>query len=153
MDEFFVIQVITPHGGTRGFLVDTPDGIKVSVGGITGDVTQFSTYEEATKYIRSRKIERHGIRAYAKSSTAIMQEKTNGLITIPPEKDMFFVENEIGEKLFYDSKTNGYYFKNGDVGFPCWENRSDIEASMKRQNFPFEIFIKVMPKSKPNEDI
>ena len=147
MDSFFVIQVILKNG-QRGFLFDSPDGIKISVGAITGDATQFTTYEEATDFIRKRKIEKSGARAYAKSIEAIIQEKTEGLKIVAPDMELFFVENELGEKLFYDSKTGRYFFKNGEVGFPCWNKRKELEASLNQFDFPFQVFIKTMPKNK-----
>lgn len=121
MNEFFVIKLIKPNG-ERGYLVESPNGILISVGAVTSDIKQFSTSNEAEQYIRKNKLERQGVRALIRTNQDIIKDAGTKVL----EHDVFYLENERGEKLFYDSGQQGYYFDNRDAGYCCWKTRDDL---------------------------
>ena len=145
MNEFFVIYLINDRG-LRGYLCDTEDGIKVQVGGISGAVTQFSTFDVANAFIRKHKLERLYKFAFAKSSEALMDEKENGIIAAKPDQQFFFIEGTEGRKCFFDAKTNNIYFTHRDAGYVAFSTIKEAEDFLKNYEFNFEVAIKPMPK-------
>lgn len=73
MSEFYVIKLIN-HNGERGYLIDSPDGIKIVTGGVHTDITQFETEKAASCFIREKKIERRGVKAYIRSNTDMIND-------------------------------------------------------------------------------
>lgn len=127
MSEFYVIKLINQNG-ERGYLIDSPDGIKIVNGGVHTDITQFETEKDASSFIRERKIERGGVKAYVRSNADMIKDaqivETQGISRF--EQTLYCIENQDGWKLFYDSKIEGYYFKNVEAGFPVWKSEEEI---------------------------
>ncbi len=140
MADFYCIKLISKDGTKRGWLIDRPHGIEICVGGVISDITQFSTEQDALKFIRERKIERNGIKAYVRTNLELMDESikdgATGISTMPTDKETYHLENHLGDKLFYDSKIEAYYFKKmGDFGFPVWEKEEHVRAIVKEAKF------------------
>lgn len=134
-DEFWVIKVINKDG-TRGYLMDTPNGLHVITdSGVLGDITQFATYQDAQKFIRERKVERKGVRAYIRDNNDLMKDEFTSMVAILPEKPVYYLENHKGEKLYYEAPKELYYFKNVDVGYPCWYNEKEVREFVKHYKF------------------
>ena len=146
MDKFYVIKIIN-RGGQRGYLVDSPKGIMIA-DGITGEITQFKTSEEAQKFIRDRKIERGGIKAYIRDNDDLMKEEAKSLTTL--SVDAFYIENEDGEKVFFDGKHQGYYFDKSDVGYCLWKTEEDAKTVIVHFKFTDSSVKKLYPKPKLN---
>jgi hypothetical protein len=139
MADFYCIKLIRSSDGVRGWLVDRPTGIEIAVGGVISDITQFETEQDALKFIRDKKIEKGGIKAYVRTNQELMDESIasgeKGISSMPKDKPLYYLENHLGEKLFYDSKMEAYYFKKVDMSYPVWDNEEEIRASVKKAKF------------------
>ncbi len=124
MDNFYVIKIINKRR-ERGYLIDSPEGFKIALDAITGDVTHFDTFDEAKKFIRENKLENNGNRAYVMSSEDIMAEKPTGIVSAEQmgtkEEQLYFLETTTGMRLCYHAQTEDYYFKKCEVGFVIYK--------------------------------
>jgi hypothetical protein len=145
MDKFYVIKVINNRTGERGYVIDSKEGIMIA-DGFHINTTQFETEKEARQFIKDRKLERGGFTAHIRSNQDVMKEEKGGNLK-PAEKDVFYIENELGEKLFYDSKEEGYFYKMGDAGYPCWFSEVDIKRFIEAYKLD-DAIIKKMEKNK-----
>lgn len=154
MKKFYCIKLINNSTGARGWLIDRPNGIEICVGAVTSDITQFDTQEDALNFIRERKIERGGIKAYVRTSSELLDESIEsgdkGVRAIPTEVPIYYLENHKGEKCFYDSKMEAYYFKKIDAGYPCWNNEEHLRLFVKEARFeqPMIYMVKQSGKDK-----
>lgn len=136
-NTFYCIKLINADG-TRGWLIDSPDGIKISIGGIHPDITQFDTEKDALNFIRERKLERKGVRAYVRTNQEIIEEvqKVENAGVSAASKPVLHLENQDGKKCFYDSKREVYFFKSmGDVGFPAWNDEEELIKFVRAAEF------------------
>ncbi len=148
MNKFYVIKMINKRG-ERGYLVDTPDGIKVSLEAFTSDVAQFGTFEEAKQFIRKRKLENNGCRAWVVSNEDVMNEKPTGIVDEDTlrkrEGEVYFLETSDGMKYCYDTRKEQYYFRKCDVGFCIFyekdlpDLKKEIVAIKKEMNLDVRI--------------
>lgn len=145
MDKFYVIKLIS-KSGERGYLIDSPKGILVAKE-LVSDITQFNTYQEAQKFLRDRKIERGGVKAYIRDNDDMIKDSDikGGSVL---EKVVYYLENEAGQKCFYDSKFGGYFFESRDVGFCCWETEKQMQDFIDQMKFDEKVIIK---KLEPNK--
>ena len=133
MDIFWVIKVINKDG-TRGYIMDTPKGLMIITNGIAADVTQFKTYQDAQQFIRDRKIERRGVKAYIRDSNDLIKDEVVGISS--QNTSIYHLENHKEEKCFYDSAKEVYFFKTmGDVGYPVWNDEKAIRLFVKEMKF------------------
>jgi len=154
MVEFYCIKLIQKDG-IRGWLIDSPRGIEISVGGATTDITQFETEQDALKFIRERKVERGGVKAYVRTNQELIQEYADsgvkGMSAVPKDKAIYYLENHKGEKLFWDSKMEVYYFKNmGDVGYCAFDEEEQARVFVKEYKFQQSMIFMVKHFSKDN---
>lgn len=144
-DVFYVIRMISPSG-ERGYLFDSKDGIKI-ITEMRADVTQFQTFDEATAFIREHKLERRGVRAYAIDSNALLDDKlfmqgTDG-------QEVYFIENDAGQKVFFNAKEGVHFFRKADVGFCCWKDDDNLRNMVKElEDQNFTVFVKPMSSFK-----
>lgn len=136
-NTFYCIKLIN-SSGERGWLWDSPDGIKIIKGGLHSDITQFETEKDALNFIRERKLERSGIKAYVRTNQEIIEEsqkvETKGISMM--DKPMFHLENQKGEKCFYDSKREVYFFKQiGEFGCPVWDDEKKLIEFVRTSEF------------------
>ena len=150
---FYCIKLINKHTGSRGYVIDSPKGIAVSEKFIS-DCIRFPTYQEAQAFMRENKLERKGITAYIRDNQDVMKEgESAGLKMVKADQELYAIENEIGQKLFFDTKEDAYYFSDEEVGFCCWY---DIPSTNKfvdayQKSYPsLVMIIKPIEKSKQN---
>ncbi len=148
MDTFYVIKVINNNTGVRGYIIDTPKGITVSAGGINGNVTQFKTYQDAQAFIRERKLESGGVKAYIRDNSDIMKEvgELKGLSTL--KTDAYYLEDKDGNKCFYDAKEEGYYFDKQDVGYCFWRTENEMQGFKEAMGLDDTFVIKKIESKK-----
>lgn len=134
-NEFWVIEV-TNKKGEPGFIVNTVDGIKVSVGGFDVKTTIFKTRSAANDFINQKKLYRLGkVRIVTGSEIA---EKYG---TVADDKrDLWVIKNEEGLYLKYSADKNvGYYFDKEKLGavmfddiihmgqfIECWQPKFNV---------------------------
>lgn len=154
MAEFYCIKLIR-NDGTRGWLINSPNGIEIAIGGVTTGITQFETEQDALKFIRDQKIERKGIKAFVRTNQELIQESIDsgieGISAVPADKPIYHLENHKGEKLFYDSKMDAYYFKEmGNVGSCAFDNEAQARLFVKECKFeqPMILMVKHLGKDK-----
>ena len=123
MQKFYVIYLVF-SSGEKGFLIDGKEGILVSHS-LDANIKQFISTYEAKKFIVDNQLERKGTKAYVRSNEDLVDENTKGVIAF--NESFFYIESEVGEKLYFDTKQDRYYFGFGDVGFCCWKNESDAK--------------------------
>lgn len=159
MAEFYYIKLIRSDG-TRGWLIDRPTGIEVCVGGVTSDITQFETEQDAYKFIRERKLERGGVKAYVRTNQELLDESIKsgvaGVSAVPLDKPTYHLENQKGEKCFYDSAKEVYFFKQiGSFGFPVWYDEESIRRFAKEMKFqqPTIFMVKHLGKDKEEKTL
>ncbi len=148
MDTFYVIKLINNNTGVRGYVIDTPEGIMISTNGIVSDITQFKTYQDAQAFMRERKLERGGIKAYIRDNGDLMKEmgEIKGISTM--QTDMFYLENLAGEKCFYDAKEEAYYFDKQDVGYCVWRTEDEMYAFKEQMGLGDTFEIKKLESKK-----
>lgn len=139
MGKFYVIKIV-PKEGESGFIIDSPEGIKVSIGSLAGEVIQFSSVYEAKKFIFDNQLERKGAKAYVRSNEELIDEKVSGAKVL--KGSVFYLQNEDGENLYYDTKKAGYYFDKKDVGQCCWNSKRDLELFIEQVDFDISVTIK-----------
>ncbi len=132
METFWVIKTINKDG-TRGYVMDTPQGIIIIQNGVTAEVTQFKTYQDAQQFIRERKIERQGIKAYIRDNNDLMKDENLSYVTA--SKPVYHLENQKGEKLYYESRNETYFFKMVDVGYPIFNAEKQCREFVKHYEF------------------
>jgi hypothetical protein len=143
-DVFYVIKVINNNTGVRGYVIDKPKGIMLVTGGVVSDLTQFKEPGDAQMFIRQRKIERSGIRAYVRSNQDLMKEaKENNMPGISAlQQTSFFLENDKGEKLCFDAGKDAYHFDKVDVGYCLWKTEDALKLFIAEMKLPGELKIK-----------
>ncbi len=150
MDTFYVIKLINNNTGVRGYVIDTPKGIMISTEGIVSDITQFKTYQDAQAFMREKKLERGGVKAYIRDNGDLMKEMSETKGISPMKTDMFYLENMAMEKLFYDAKQEGYYFDKRDVGYCVWQTEEQLLEFVKvyaeKSDWTGKVFIKKVVK-------
>ena len=135
--SFYCIRLINKDG-TRGWLIDRPNGIEICIGGAISDITQFNTEQDALKFIIDRKIERNGVKAYVRTNQEILEtiDKIGEKGVSVMDKPMYYLENQKEEKCFYDSKREVYFFKKmGDFGYPVWDSQESVRRFAKEMKF------------------
>ena len=147
MDKFYVIKLIS-KSGERGYLIDSEKGILVA-NQLVCDITQFKTYQDAQTFLRERKIERGGVKAYIRDNEDMMKDNDIKGGTVL-EKDVYYLENELGHKCFYDSKHKGYYFDSPDVGYCCWETEKQMQDFIDAMKFEEKVIIKILKANGKN---
>ncbi len=136
MGNFFVIQVINKKN-QRGYVIDSPEGVNISIGGVTRDVAQFPTHDAAKQFIRDNRIEKSGARAYVRTNEELIALKEPGLGTLEnfPEKDnLVYLESSDGLKCMFNTKGDFYFFRKVDAGFCVWKegaNDPKLQAMVK----------------------
>lgn len=147
MDKFYVIKLIQPDR-KRGYVIDSPKGILISTSGLHPDVTQFPTYSDAYHFIRENKLERKGVKAYIRDNNDLIEEEKSSIT--PATSNMFYLENDKGEKAFYDAKHEGYYFQNRDAGYCFWDDEEQLKLFLQDMQFPNNVKIKRLESSTPH---
>lgn len=144
--SFFVIKVVNKDR-EKGYVIDRPDGISIITNGFT-DITQFKTWKEAYRFIRDKKLEKNGIKAYIISNQDLMEEEKNNSQIKVVNKIMYYLEDFTGRKLFYSTHDEDYYFDNRENGYCVFETEEQINRFIKQMIFPFKVEIKkIFPKS------
>lgn len=135
-NTFYCIKLINSNG-ERGWLWDSPEGIKI-IKGFHSDITQFETEKDTLNFIRYKKLERKGVKAYVRTNQDIVEEiqriESKGASMV--DKPLFHLENQKGWKCFFDSKIDGYFFKEmGDFGMPIWYDEESITKFVQASEF------------------
>lgn len=127
MSKFYVIQVLNRKDET-GWVVERPDGIFIT-GQFVSDVKQFKTYKLAEVFIRRMKSGgERGTQFFIRSNEYLMENKI-GMKAV--DHDVWYIEDEFGRKLFYDPKTEDYFFDDAKVGFVCWQTEEQVNYNIK----------------------
>ena len=142
MKKVYVIKVISSKG--RGYLVEHTQGAAIVSQAV--HATTFDTFESATFYIRNNRIENKDTKAYVVDTETLIDEKEIKLTFVDPEADVYYVENENGQKLFHDGTI--FYFDNREVGWCCWNTKDDIKDILENAKLPFKWEIKKMKDRK-----
>jgi hypothetical protein len=59
-----------------------------------------------------------------------------GMSSVSADKPIYHLENHKGEKLFYDSKMEAYYFKQmGEFGCGVWESEEHVRIFVREYKF------------------
>lgn len=121
MDKFYVIEVINKNGES-GFIISKPEGIFVSTNGYAIDTTQFNSYEKAE--IFKRKLKGKFKKIIIRRNDYIAEKHANPI----GEREIFVILNNLGERLFYDARQEGYYFENRETGCCCWFSEQEAKT-------------------------
>lgn len=140
MQKFYVIKLVNDKTGATGFVIDSPDGITLSSEYVM-DVKQFSSHLEAKIFIFDNKLEQKRTKAYIRSNEDIMDEGGSENLK-QLQGDIFYIENESGEKIFFDNKTREYYFELREVGQCVWKTESDAKNFIKQMDLKVKTIIK-----------
>lgn len=136
INVFYCIKLIRSNG-ERGWLIDGPEGIRIALE-VHSDITQFETEKQATEFIKEKRLERNGIKAYVRTNQELIAEEqklgTEYISAI--EEPVYYCENHKGEKLFYDSKEEVYFFKEmGEFGHPIWNSEEAMRTFISEMKF------------------
>lgn len=153
-NTFYCIKLINSNG-ERGWLFDSPEGIKIITGGLHSNITQFTTEKDALSFIRDRKIERGGIKAYVRTNQEIIEEvqivENKGISVM--DRPMYHLENDKGEKCFYDSTQEVYFFKQmGDFGYPVWDSEEKVRTFAREMKFEQSLMFMVKHYDKSKKE-
>lgn len=134
---FFVIEVTKKSDNSRGFIIERPDGIHVS-SEPTAEMRQFDSYYEARQFIKKHHLER-GAKASILSNVQIIESMKEYKTLSKAPVVYYYVINDIGQKLFFDTLEDGYYFKEGDVGYCVWQDEDAVKEFVKVMEFPPDV--------------
>lgn len=116
MELFYCIKIINQRTGVRGYIDESDGEIKVSVDGITVNIKQFKTYQDAQQFIRDNKIEGKGVTAYIRDSNDLIKDNTKGIVKV--ENDVFSI---VLSAIFMNES-----------------ERAELEEKMKDPNFKLD---------------
>ncbi len=140
MNKFYVIKLVNEKSEANGFVIDGPDGIILASEYVI-EVKQFHSHLQAKQFIFDNKLEQKRTKAYIRSSEDIMDEGGSKNI-VPAQGEVCYIENAEGEKIFFDTKHQCYYFELRDVGQCCWKTKDDAQKFIDGCDFKCEVFIK-----------
>lgn len=143
MDKKYVIELITKEGKKGYFVKENEEGYMISEGGIAPDVKQFDSPQHANKFLlfKRKKFKRNGIQIRIRSLQDLAQEGVAGL-TSTSEMDLWYFENELGQKLFYNQEEEGYYFSSKETGYCVFDDKDKMQEMLDTMDFPCEAIIK-----------
>jgi len=142
MDTFYCIKLITSDGN-RGYVMDTPKGIMIVSDGLHCDISRFKTYQEAQEFMRNRKLERNGVKAYIRDNQDLMKEFKDQVV---PLTEAWYIEDALGYKIFYDSGKDGYYLDNHDSGYCIWHDEKSCNEFIKAYDLTGVVAKKITQK-------
>ncbi len=145
MDTFYCIKLIGSNGN-RGYVMDTPKGINLIVDGLIADITQFKTYQDAQQFIRDRKLERGGTKAYIRDNHDLIKEFNKDLVKM--DKDVFYIEDVLGYKLCFDSAKDAYFLDKRETGFCVWEAEEQCTQFINAYELT-DVFVKKIEYKNP----
>jgi len=135
IENFYYLKVINTRNGERGYVFEK-DGKVLIADVFKYDVVKiFKSYYDAQQYMREKKIERGGVTAHIRDMEDLKKE---GLISSTKDA-LFTVVSDKGEKIFFDSLKQEYYFDNKPVGYCIWKAEKDVENFIKSFEFPCEV--------------
>lgn len=141
--KFYVIEVIGTNQQV-GFIVPRPNGIEICIGGVIGDIGKFKTWELANRFAKKNGMFKKGVTVKIRDNQYLMDYyKGRGISSGIP---MFYLQNDKGQILFYDSTREGYYWDDGKVGFPCWESEEQMQLFIDENELK-NVIIKKLNKS------
>lgn len=140
MEKFFCIKLIN-NNGERGYIMDSPNGIMISKNGVTSNVKKFETYSDAQQWLRENKVENNRCRAYIRDSNDLMKDEVGSGVSVV-DKDVYYLENEHGEKLCYDASQDGYYFQKCETMYCLFKSDEQINEFLKQFEFQCKTIIK-----------
>jgi hypothetical protein len=139
-EEFFVIEV-TNKDRSRGFIVEYPDGIHISDQPIA-DMKQFFSYHEAKEFIKKHHLERKGVKASIVSNQQLIQAMGDYKTAVPAPMVYYTIINGVGQRIFYDTSQDGYYFKDGEVGSCVWKDEESVKLFIEAMKLPPDVTCK-----------
>lgn len=147
MEKFFCIKLIKKDG-TRGYVTECepPAPFVISINGVASNVMKFNTFTDANTFIKRHKIQNNQVKAYIRDNEDLMKDEQGSGISFLGEKEMWYVENAEGQKLFYTKKEDGYYFSSEKLGFCVWDNYVLLQMFIKEQRFDERVIIKKLKK-------
>jgi len=54
----------------------------------------------------------------------------------------YYLTNENGQKCFYNTKEDSYYFEDREVGYCVWDSESEIKQFAKVMDFVIKTIVK-----------
>jgi len=143
MNKKYVIELTTKEGKKGYFVKEDENGYMISEGGINPDVKQFDSPQHANKFLlfKRKKFKRNGIKVRIISLQELAQEGVAGL-TSTSEMDLWYFENELGQKLFYNQEEEGYYFSSEETGYCVFDDKYKMQEMLDTMDFPCEAVIK-----------
>ncbi len=151
MDKFWVIKIINSRTSQKGYVMDTPKGILISIDNLNANITQFTSPRLALDFIKKNKLDRNGCYTYLKSNEELMREESSSLIAAKQGDEIYYIVQKGNEnkKLFFSSSDDGYYFDERDNGYCCWTNLSNIEKFISAMELSDKAIIKKFEVKKP----
>ncbi len=136
MNKIYFIEVTNLKKET-GFVYESGKEVHIALGGIDARITQYKSWDFANRRIRQLGLNANGATAKVVSNQEVIDRKVNGLTLATTHKIIYWLENNKGEKLFYDTKNQGYLFEKGDVGYCIWwdELLQELKDFVKLMNF------------------
>lgn len=128
MSVQYVIKLITPTGN-RGYVYDSNGEIIVVQNGYDPNITLFSDVQSARTFIKERKLEKKGIKAFVRTTIEMVDDQEFGG-AVPVTGEMYYVENDEGQRVFQNTQTGDFFFRKQEVGFCCW-NQDALEELNK----------------------
>lgn len=149
-NEFWVIEV-TNQKNEVGFIINTVDGIKVSIG-FDVKTTMFKTRSAANDFINQKKLYKSG-KVRIVNGTEIAQK----FGTVADDKrDLWLIKNEEGLYLKYSAEKNvGYYFDKEKLGAVMFDDIIHMGKFIEcwQPQFNVSKFIPILMKDDKDEKI
>lgn len=125
-DKFYCIQALQ-NGAVMGWVIQREEHVEISAKAVA-DITQWKTFDRAEHFLRF--VKRKSPETFSKyefkilSNSEMMVNSSTGISML--KEPMWYLENSVGEKLFYESRKNGYIFEDRDTGFCGWKTEEEI---------------------------
>ncbi len=147
MDKIYVIKTIG-NDGIKAWFIDTPNGIKISIDGVSPDITNFRTYNEANDLIKNGLdiVGKKPANLYIHDNDDLLRDTDikKGIATT--SEPMYYLQDKEGKKVFYNARSAEYYWSKYDVGFCLWRSTKALNIYLSRVNFAKPIAIQKIEK-------
>ena len=93
------------------------------------DILQFDSYGEASQYAIINKLQSY--KYYIIDNADLLEEMAQAGVAKVQQKDLFYITNQVGWKLFYSIESKKYYFDNKEHFYCVWYDLESADKALK----------------------
>lgn len=115
-------------------------------------MTQFVSFDAAEVFIVKKRLRKNGIKAYIIGDEELLDQEKEiiGISVKPLDVDVYYIENDKEEKLYYNVENDSYFFQAGIIGFAFWY--TEQEATTAKDVFATAGTVKKIDKAPASDN-